>query len=76
MPQTEPESEQIQALLRRTVRDALDSEVQRVEPIAGQLGLRRFLRVWLGGSLAPIPHAMYRPKTAARINKMVAGSNL
>ncbi len=58
MSQTEPESEQIRALLRRTVRDALDSDVQRIEPIAGQLGLRRFLRVWLGGGRGDSPRSV------------------
>jgi aminoglycoside/choline kinase family phosphotransferase len=37
------------ARLRRTVRDALGVEVIRTEAIAGQLGLRRFLRVFLAG---------------------------
>jgi aminoglycoside/choline kinase family phosphotransferase len=35
------------ARLRGAVREALGAEVTRTEPIAGQLGLRRFLRVFL-----------------------------
>jgi aminoglycoside/choline kinase family phosphotransferase len=38
------------ARLRSAVREALGAAVTRTEPIAGQLGLRRFVRVFLAGA--------------------------
>lgn len=55
MPRTEPDEAQLRAQLRRTVREALGTDVQRIEPIAGQLGLRRFFRVWLGSDRGEFP---------------------
>jgi aminoglycoside/choline kinase family phosphotransferase len=42
-----PEAGVPEAALRRLLREALDAEAQSFEPIAGQIGLRRFVRVRL-----------------------------
>ncbi len=37
----------LEARVRRVVRDALAADIERIEPIPGQLSLRRFARVFL-----------------------------
>ena len=51
------------ALVRGAVRAALGAEVARLEPLAGQLGLRRFARVWLkSGSPATLIARLEAPE--------------